>query len=113
MKLTTSLMALSVLAALSFTAPVFGQVKGGEKLAGVRPPVNISTAPVGVMKCPTEMRTATDKSSRGAFKNVTVYAAHLCPTCETKEITKGAGKLGTRKVEHGCKTATVCCNVKG
>ena len=105
---TTSLIALSVLTALSFTAPIFGQVKGGEKLAGVRPVIN-TTAPVAAMSCPTETRSVTDTSARGAFKNVTVYTAHLCSSCENKEVAKGAGKLATRKVEHSCKMATVCC----
>jgi hypothetical protein len=105
---TTSLIALSVLTALSFTAPVFGQTKGGEKLAGVRPVIN-ATAPAGAMSCPTETRFVTDISARGAFKNVTFYNAHLCSSCENKEVAKGAGKLATRKVAHSCKTATVCC----
>jgi hypothetical protein len=111
MKTTISLIALSVLTALSFSAPVFGQVKGGEKLVGVRPIVN-TTAPAAAMSCPSEMRFGTDESVRGAFKKVTVYNAHLCPSCKNKEVVTGAGKLATRKVEHSCKMATVCCNVK-
>ena len=111
MKLITSLMALSVLTALSISAPVFGQVKGGEKLAGVRAPVS-STAPAAIMKCATETRTAVDHSARGAFKKVSVYTAHLCPSCKNAEVTTGAGKLAIRTVEHTCKTAAVCCAVK-
>jgi hypothetical protein len=105
---TTSLIALSVLTALSFAAPVFGQVKGGEKLAGVRPVIN-TTAPASPMTCPAEIRSVTDTSARGAFKTVTVYTAHLCSSCENKEVAKGAGKMATRNVEHSCKMATVCC----
>jgi hypothetical protein len=109
MKTTTSLIALSVLTALSFTAPVFGQAKGGEKLVGVRTPVVTTTAAGAAMSCPTETRLATDKAARGAFKKETIYTAHLCPSCGRKEVTTGAGKLATRRVEHFCKTATVCC----
>lgn len=112
MKATTSLIALSVLTTLSLSAPVFGQVKGGEKLAGVRAPV-ATTAPAAVMTCPTETRTVVDRAGgRGAFKKVSVYTAHLCPSCKNTEVTSGAGKLATRTVEHSCKTAAVCCNVK-
>src|SRR5436190_12291290 len=111
MKTTSSLIALSVLTALSFTAPVFGQLKGGEKLAGVRPIVN-TTAPVAAMSCPTETRSVTDDSARGAFKKVNIYQAHVCSSCERKEVVTGAGKLATRKVEHSCKMTTVCCNEK-
>jgi hypothetical protein len=108
---TTSLIGLSVLTALTFTAAAFGQLKGGEKLTGVRPIIN-STGRTAAMSCPSETRSVTDTSARGAFKNVTVYTAHLCSSCENKEVAKGAGKLATRKVEHSCKMATVCCNVK-
>lgn len=109
---TTSVIALSVLAAVSFATPMFGQVKGGEKLAGVRAPVS-TTAPAATMKCPTETRTVVDHAGgRGAFKKVSVYTAHLCPSCKNSEAKSGAGKLATRTVEHSCKTATVCCNVK-
>ena len=112
MKTTTSLIALSVLTALSFTAPVFGQIKGGEKLAGVRPIVN-TTAPAVPMSCPTEFRTFVDHAGgRGAFKKVTGYTAHLCPSCKNTEVTSGVGKWATRTVEHSCKTVTVCCNTK-
>jgi hypothetical protein len=112
MKATTSLIALSVLTALSFSAPVFGQVKGGEKLAGLRAPVT-TTAAATSMNCPTETRTAVDHAGgRGAFKKVSVYTAHLCPSCKNAEVTRGAGKLATRTVKHTCETATVCCNVK-
>jgi hypothetical protein len=106
---TTSLIGLSVLTALSFTATVFGQVKGGERLAGVRPIIN-TTAPAAAMSCQTETRSITDTSARGAFKKVTVYTAHLCPSCKNKEVVQGVGRLATRKVEHSCRTATVCCN---
>jgi hypothetical protein len=105
---TTSLIALSVLTALSFTAPIFGQVKGGEKLAGVRPIIN-TVAPAAAMSCPTETRSITDTSARGAFKSVTVYTAHLCSSCKNKEVANGAGKSATHKVEHSCNMATVCC----
>jgi hypothetical protein len=112
MKTTTSLIALSVLTALSFTAPVFGQAKGGEKLVGVRAPVNI-TAPAVAMKCPSEFRTVVDHAGgRGAFKKVTGYNAHLCPSCKNTEVTSGVGKWATRTVEHSCKTVTVCCNTR-
>ena len=112
MKATTSLIALSVLTALSFSAPVFGQVKGGEKLAGVRTPV-ATTAPATLMRCPTETRTVVDHTGgRGAFKKVSVYTAHLCPSCKNTEVASGAGKLAKRAVEHTCETAAVCCNVK-
>ena len=108
---TTSLIALSVLTTLSFTAPIFGQVKGGEKLAGVRPVIN-TTVPSSAMSCPTETRSVSAPSARGSFKKVSVYTAHLCPSCKNTEVTSGAGKLATRVVKHSCQAATVCCNVK-
>lgn len=105
---TASLIALSVLTALTFTAPIFGQVKGGEKLTGVRTAIN-TAAPAASMSCPTEARSVVDTSARGAFKSVTVYTAHLCASCENKEVAQGAGKLATRTVEHSCKMASACC----
>lgn len=112
MKATTSLIALSVLTVLSFSSSSFAQAKGGEKLAGVRAPV-ATIAPVTVMKCPTETRNVVDHAGgRGAFKKVSVYTAHLCPSCKNTEVTSGAGKLATRTVKHTCETATVCCDVK-
>ncbi|MGZ8920638.1 MAG: hypothetical protein ACXW3L_06625 [Limisphaerales bacterium] len=115
MKTTTSLIVLSAFATLTFSVPVFGQVKGGEKLAGVRGPAP-TRAPISAMaamKCPTETRTVVDPAGgRGAFKKVSVYTAHLCPSCKNAEVTRGAGKWATRTVEHSCQTATVCCNVK-
>ena len=111
MKTTSSLIALSVLTAMTLTAPVFAQSKGGEKLAGRRPIVN-TTASAATMSCATETRSVRDVSARGAFKKVTIYTAHLCASCSNKETTKGVGKLAIHNVDHSCKTATVCCNVK-
>lgn len=112
MKTSARLIALSVLAALGLSTAVLAQIKGGEKLAGARIPVATTTAPVARMNCLSETRSVTDPSARGAFKKITLYTAHLCASCQNKEVTIGAGKLATRKVEHSCKTATVCCNVK-
>ena len=110
MRLATPLIALSVLT-IAFATPAFGQLKGGEKLAGVR--ASTSATPPSKMTCPTETRKAVDHAGgRGAFKKVSVHTAHLCPTCKTKEVTKGVVKLAVRKVEHSCQTMTVCCNVK-
>ena len=112
MKLATPLIALSVLTTLTFATPAFGQLKGGEKLAGLGAPIS-ETSPAARMTCPTETRTKVDHAGgRGAFKKVSVHTAHLCPTCETKEVTKGVGKLAVRKIKHSCETVTVCCNVK-
>ena len=112
MKTTISLVALSVLTTLAFTSPVLAQVKGGEKLAGARTPVSAVTTSVAPMNCATEVRAVKDQSARGAFKQIAVYTAHLCPSCQNREVATGAGKAATRKVEHSCKTASVCCNVK-
>ena len=112
MKATTSLIALSVFAALSFNTAVFGQIKGGEKLAGVRAPVT-TAVPAAQMNCPTETRSVVDRSSaRGAFQKVSLYTAHMCPSCKNTEVRKGVGKMATHAVKHSCKTATLCCNVK-
>ena len=112
MKANASLIVLSVIAALSFSAPAFGQGKGGERLAGIRAPI-AKTAPAEVMKCPTGTRTAVDHAGRhGSSKKVSVYTAHLCPSCKNTEVTSGAGKLAVRTVKHSCETAAVCCNSK-
>lgn len=74
------------------------------------------SAPVGVakastMSCPSETRTVVDRSGgRGAGPKVSTYTAHLCPTCSTKEVVKGNGKLAKRSFVHSCDTAGVCCN---
>lgn len=110
MKILTTLTAASVLAALSFGTPAFAQLKGAEKLAGVtKPAARAEAAAPHKMQCKTETRTSIDRSARGATKPVTVYTAHVCPSCETKEVTKGAGKLAARNLEHTCKTAMACC----
>lgn len=106
----TPIIATSILAALTFGGPVFAQMKGAEKLAGIgKPAARTEVVATSKMSCPTQTRTVVDRSARGAHKPVTVYTAHGCPTCETKEVTKGAGKLATRTVAHACASATVCC----
>lgn len=112
MKILTTLTAASVFAALSFVTPAFAQLKGAEKLAWVKPTARTEAAAPHKMMCKTETRTSVDRSARGANKPVTVYTALVCPSCETKEVSKGAGKLATHKVEHTCKTAMACCETK-
>lgn len=113
MKILTTLTAASVFAALSFGTPAFAQLKGAEKLVGVKKPTErVEAAAPHKMPCKTETRTSVDRSARGANKPVTVYTAHACPACETKEVSKGVGKQATHKVEHTCKTALACCETK-
>lgn len=106
MKLT-SLIAISALIATAS----FASEKGGEKLAA-RKIISAESAAPSAMTCKTETRTAIDTSARGAFKSASVHTVHACPTCETKEVTQGAGKLATRKVVHTCAQANVCCPSK-
>lgn len=109
MKLIASLFSLSILVA----ATAFAGEKGAENLAAR----NGAAAEPGAvsgheMKCKTELRTAVDSSARGAFKSASVYTAHACPTCETKEVSKGVGKQATRTLAHACSSASVCCGAK-
>ena len=104
----------AVFVALTFATPLFADIKGGERLNTMNAPkARVEAAStVAKMSCPVETRTSVDKSARGAFKPVSVYTAHLCNSCETKEVTKGAGKLAVRTTEHACKQAATCCNTK-
>jgi hypothetical protein len=114
MKTITPLIASAILLALASTSPAFAQTKGAERLNSLNPPqaAKVAQTPAShAMKCKTETRIATDRAARGGVKS-TVYTAHVCPSCKTTEVVKGVGKLATRKLEHTCDTATVCCNPK-
>lgn len=112
MKTITPVIVSAVLLAFASSSPAFAQAKGGERLNSLNASKVTTQAPVlHQMKCKTETRIATDRAARGGVKS-TVYTAHVCPSCKTTEIVKGVGKLATRKFEHTCDTATVCCSPK-
>jgi hypothetical protein len=112
MKRLNPLIVVTAIGAFTFAAPLLADLKGGERLNAMNTPKARIEATGAKMNCPVETRSTVDKSARGAFKSVSVYTAHLCPSCETKETTKGAGKLATRELEHSCKQAISCCNTK-
>lgn len=102
---------LTTIAILSITvaATSFAGEKGAEKLAFRKSLAPAATSVEHGMKCKTETRTSVDRSARGAVKISSVHTAHACPSCETKEVFKGAGKLAVRTLVHSCDTAAACC----
>ena len=110
MKRFTPILATSILVAITFGIPAFAQMKGAEKLTTTgKPAVRMEAMASAKMNCPTERRTVVDRSARGTHKPSLTYTAHACPTCETKEVVQGAGKLATRSLAHSCANMTVCC----
>ena len=109
----TSLIAVSVAGAFTFAPALFADLKGGERLNSLNSIARVEAGtPAKAMNCKTEKRTAVDASARGAFKTTSVYSAHLCNRCESKEVARGAGKLAVRKIEHSCAEAARCCSPK-
>jgi hypothetical protein len=105
MKALATILTLSAI----ISAAAFGGEKGAEKLAARKfsAPASASAAPA--VNCRTETRAAIDRSARGAVKTPAVYTAHACPSCETKGVSKGAGKLAVRSLVHSCEAAAACC----
>ena len=65
-------------------------------------------------RCKDSSVTVTEKNFKGSQLNSTkTAAAHLCPVCETKIVSEGAGKAKADKVVHTCGnsagSAAACC----
>jgi hypothetical protein len=78
------------------------------------PTAAMNQAPMSCSQCKDGYATTVERSSKGAgLAAVNKTAVHLCPACETKITTTGAGKAKADKVTHTCgkngSSATSCC----
>jgi hypothetical protein len=109
------------LGALGLLAPTLtlAEGKGASKLMSpssisqVRPqtaPSKISQMPC--VRCTDGYTKVVDKSAKGMRADtMRTVAVHLCPSCQTKIVSVGAGKAKTDKVAHSCGTTAEasCC----
>jgi hypothetical protein len=125
---TLTIAALAVAVAALMVAPmaVLAQEKGAQKLMRlntvktVEDLQKVDAGDVIIMSCPKckdTYATVVEKS----FKNATAdqlktVAIHLCPTCETKMVSKGHGKAAKDTLVHTCKSCgskdVSCCVMK-
>ena len=124
--LTRFIAALAIAGLMALPTFVFAQEKGAEKLMQlqkintVEALQSVEAGDTIIMSCPKckdTYATVVEKSFKGAtpdqLKQVPI---HLCPTCETKIVTKGQGKAVVNTVVHTCKTCgskeVSCCVMK-
>jgi hypothetical protein len=124
----TFTLAIALAVATFMTAPsaVFAQEKGAQKLMQLKPVKTVEdlqkveagdTVVMSCPKCKDSYATVVEKSFKGAtpdqLKKVKI---HLCPTCDTKIVTKGSGKNARDVLVHTCKSCgsedAFCCVMK-
>ena len=100
------------------------QVKGGQKLMPLKPIKSmqdleaLEQGDAVVMSCPKckTISVAYVETTKGQIKEGKVKQEHLCPGCQTKIETKGAGKAAKQEVVHVCKECgshdVMCCVLK-
>ena len=89
---------------------IYAQEKGATKLLKLDTVQSLKAVQPGdtvVMTCPKcqdSYAAVVDKSFKGAKpEELKTSQIHLCPTCETKIVTKGEGKAAKDTLVHTCK----------
>jgi hypothetical protein len=123
--LGTSL-ALAMAFVLGSTGTTLAQEKGAEtlmRLQSIRTVQDLQSLDKGdtvIMSCP-KCKDSTATVVEKTFKTVKpeefkIVTIHLCPSCETKVVTKGHGKQAKDVLVHTCKTCgskeVSCCVIK-
>jgi len=125
-KISRCLAVLTIAGLMALPTFTFAQEKGAQKLMqlqkidSVKALQSVDAGDTIIMSCPKckdTYATVVEKSFKGAtpdqLKQVPI---HLCPTCETKIVTKGQGKAVVNTVVHTCKTCgskeVSCCVMK-
>ena len=123
--LSTSL-ALAVAFVFGSAGTAMAQEKGAEtlmRLQSIRTVQDLQSLDKGdivVMSCP-KCKDSTATVVEKTFKTVKpeelkAVTIHLCPSCETKLVTKGHGKQAKEVLVHTCKTCgskdVSCCVIK-
>ena len=122
-RLASSSLALVIAASVWLPGPAMAQEKGAQKLTKVQTIEDLQNLDVGdivVMSCPKckdSYAQVVDKNYKAVkpeeLKNVTI---HLCSSCDTRLVTKGAGKYAKETLVHTCKACgsedVTCCAMK-
>lgn len=113
-----SLLGLSAVVALAFTASAFDQLKGGQLQIGQTPAqVRLSTvtpaapAAMACPKCKDVRGTRSTPLGKGAFVKTESYTMHLCDGCKTTTSVVGMGKAARTEYKHTCSVGAdaSCC----
>ena len=102
---------------------VLAQEKGAQKLMKIQTTEDLQKLDVGdtiIMSCPKckeSYATVVEKSFKTAKPDeLKTIATHLCPSCDTKVVTTGTGKMAKDTLVHTCKTCgsqeVSCCAMK-
>ena len=124
--LTMTVLALAFATAVTIPTPVFAQEKGAHKLMRLNPVATVQdlqkvdsgdTIIMSCPKCKDTYAAVVEKSFKGTTGDqLKTVAVHLCPTCETKVVTKGSGKSAKETLAHTCKSCgskeVSCCVMK-
>lgn len=119
-------LALAVIGTVSVSGTALAQEKGATKLLrlySVKTVEDLQALDEGdtvVMSCPKckdTWVTVVEKTLKGARpEELKSMQIHLCPSCETKLVTKGHGKQAQDVLIHTCKTCgskdVFCCVMK-
>ena|SRR5579872_466146 len=112
-------LALGALGVLA-PSPISAQGKGASKLMFASsasqeqsPAIPANRAQMSCTRCTDGYAKAADTSAKGMrAAPMRLVAVHMCPVCQTKITSVGAGKAKTDKVSHTCGAGSVeasCC----
>jgi hypothetical protein len=117
------LLGISAIAALTFTASAFEQLKGAQVLIGQAAPAvqsadAVPAAPAVAMSCPKcsdKLTFTSTTAGKGAFLKVSSARTHTCSGCGTQLVALGANKARTLGTVHSCSLDVnngLCCAAK-
>ena len=117
MKACTTLLLTSVFSlGLSLNGLAAEPVKGGQRLTQLAKPVAINETKNKLPNeghcpmCKPREYSYVDASARGAFKTVITSRNEMCPSCETRLVTKGQGKNAIQEAQFACLKR--CCDIE-
>lgn len=119
-------LALAVVGLIGSPDTALAQQKGAEKLMQLKPVKTLEdlqsveagdTIVMSCPKCKESYATVVEKTFKAASpEELKTVQVHLCPSCDTKIVTKGYGKQAKDVLVHTCKMCgskdVFCCVMK-